>query len=77
MSSYLYAIDNDIYPKVAVIATKEAFKDYLRVKVIPSDRGSVKVEVEVLPQYLSEEREIQLEFFNYLLDYTIQLLFER
>lgn len=77
MSSYLYAIDNDIYPKVAVIAAKEAFKDYLQVKVIPSDRGSVKVEVEVLPQYLSEEREIQLEFFNYLLDYTIQLLFER
>ena len=30
MSSYLYTIDNDIYPKAAVIATKEAFKDYFR-----------------------------------------------
>ncbi len=61
-------IDNSIYSRKALAATREAYRSYCNVQVRPSNDGKVGVTVEVMDEYKEQQRQVILEFWNYFLD---------
>lgn len=69
---YVREISNLIYSKRDLAEARQAFAKFLDVKVVPVSYGRVSLSVGVLSAFQNQEREIVLEFFNYLLDAAIQ-----
>ena len=69
---YVREISNLIYSKSDLAEARQAFAKFLDVKVVPVSYGRVSLSVGVLSAFQNQEREIVLEFFNYLLDAAIQ-----
>ena len=69
---YVREISNLIYSKRDLAEARQAFAKFLDVKVVPVSYGRVSLSVGVLAAFQNQEREIVLEFFNYLLDAAIQ-----
>ena len=58
-------LNNRIYPKKAIAAAIDAFKDFMEVTPKRSSSGHIKYEVKVLPGVCAEEA--IAEFFNFTL----------
>ena len=71
-----FDLDNRIYPKQAVFDAKSAFASYADVRVVQNGRN-VALSFTVKPAFDSSRRQIYLEFLNYLLDRTIQIVAEK
>lgn len=69
---YTREISNSIYTKKDLAEARQAFVKYLSVQVLPVSKGRVLLTIKVKSEYLSQEREVILEFFNYLMDTSIQ-----
>lgn len=69
-------LDNDIYPKKAVLDTKLAFSRFVDSTLVPIS-GGVRLKLVIKPMYENDIRQIYCEFMNYLLDRTIQILIEK
>lgn len=69
-------LDNNIYPKKAVLDTKLAFSQYVDSTLIPIP-GGVTLKLVIKPMYKEDVRQIYCEFMNYLLDKTIQILIDK
>jgi hypothetical protein len=65
-------IDNQLYSRKALNASREAYSKYCLVRVQPAHDGLADVTISVREAYKSEARKVILEFWNFFLDSTIQ-----
>lgn len=77
MKPFEIVIDNDLYPKKAILDARVAFLEYMDIKLSPISSKSVKLFITINPKYNDNKRQIYLEFLNYILDKSTQLLLER
>ncbi len=77
MKPFEIVIDHELYPKKAILDARVAFLEYMDIKLSPISSSSVKLIITINPQYNENKRQIYLEFFNYILDKSTQLLLER
>lgn len=77
MKPFEIVIDHELYPKKAILDARVAFLEYMDIKLSPISSRSVKLIITINPQYNENKRQIYLEFFNYILDKSTQLLLER
>lgn len=77
MKPFEIVIDHELYPKKAILDARVAFLEYMEIKLSPISSRSVKLIITINPQYNENKRQIYLEFFNYILDKSTQLLLER
>ena len=68
---------DEIYSKKSVFDAREAFSSYLTLQITPLGRGRSKLFIKIKPKYLENSREVLLEFMNYMLDRSVQLLLEK
>ncbi len=66
-------IDNTIYPRKAVIDSRQAYRDYCTVQAKPL--GGTRIQLTITARSVDNHggREVILEFLNYLLDKSVEL----
>ena len=72
-------LTNDLYPKKAILAAREAYASYLTVTITPGEAGRLVLQGTVLPPYAEkpEDRaEVWFSFLNYALDESIAMLMQ-
>lgn len=74
---YVLDVCNELYPKEAVFDARSAFTSYLTVRIQPEGRNIARLTLRIEPKYQKESRQIVLEFLNYLLDRSVQIMSEK
>ena len=69
-------IDHSLYPRKALTDARQAYRNYCTLKIVPLGNEKVQVSITVNEKYESESRQIVLDFLNYMLDRSAQILFE-
>ena len=69
-------IDHSLYPRTALADARQTYRDYCTLKIVPLNNDSARVLIIVNDSYDNEHRKIVLEFLNYLLDKSAQILLE-
>jgi hypothetical protein len=69
-------IDHTIYPRKALADARQAYRDYCTLKVVPAGNDKVQISIRVNDAHERESRQVVLDFLNYVLDRSAQLLFE-
>jgi hypothetical protein len=69
-------MDHKLYPRKALLEARQAYKDYCKVEVKPTEDQLVEVSITPMPEYQEDSREVVLEFLNYVLDKAAQLQVE-
>ena len=76
-SQFTRTIDHSLYPRGALAAARQAYRDYCSLKVSPLGADRVEVTITVNAEYESDSRQVVLDFLNYVLDRSAQILFEQ
>ncbi len=61
-------IDHHLYPRKTISAARQAYKDYCLFKIEPINDEKARLTIIVQPEYEAQQREIVLEFLNFVLD---------
>lgn len=61
-------IDNDIYSRRALAEVREAYGKYCTIRATPGASGDVAITLLLKQEYMSEARQVILEFWNFFLD---------
>lgn len=69
-------IDNKFYPKKAVADAKMAYREYCEFSIEPLSGQKACLNVRVKVDYVTNERDVLLGFWNYLLDRACQIVLE-
>jgi hypothetical protein len=69
-------IDHSLYPRTALADARQAYRDYCTLKILPQNNDCARVLITVNDSYDHEHRQVVLDFFNYLLDKSVQILLE-
>jgi hypothetical protein len=69
-------IDQDLYSRKAVAEARQAFRDYCSFDVSPLSENRAQITIHVRDEFKNDERQIALEFLNYLLSKSAQLALE-
>lgn len=69
---YSKVVSNLIFSKDDVAASRQAFLNYLNVQIKPLGFGRIQLFLDVKQEFISNKREICLEFFNFMLDTSTQ-----
>jgi hypothetical protein len=70
-------IDHRIYPRKAVAEAHQAYRNYLTLAVTPLGSDQARIIISVKPEHEANDREVALEFLNYLLDKAAEIQIER
>jgi hypothetical protein len=69
-------IDHTLYPRKALADARQAYRDYCTLKIVPVGSHKIQISIRVNEAHESESRQVVLDFLNYVLDRSAQLLFE-
>ena len=66
--AFVREIDNGIYSRKALADTRDAYRSYCDVLATPLLNNRARVSLTVKKEYITDSRQIILEFWNYFLD---------
>jgi hypothetical protein len=70
-------IDHSLYPRNALADARQAFRDYCSLQIAPLSNDRAEVTITINDTYDSDGRQVVLDFLNYLLDRSAQIVFEQ
>ena len=69
-------IDHSLYPRSALADARQAYRDYCSLKIVPLVGDSAEINITIKDSYEKDSRQVVLDFLNYMLDRSAQVLFE-
>ena len=66
--NFVREIDNSLYSRKALADSRDAYRNYCDIQVSPLPNNKAKVSLTVKSEFLTDSRQIILEFWNYFLD---------
>ena len=73
---FIRTFDHTLYPRKALADARQAYRDYCTLKIVPAGNDKVLISIRVNESHESESRQVVLDFLNFALDRSAQLLFE-
>jgi hypothetical protein len=73
---FIKTVDHSLYPRKALADARQAYRDYCTLKIVPLNNDCASVLITVNDSYEHEHRQVVLDFLNYLLDKSAQILLE-
>jgi hypothetical protein len=73
---FIKNVDHTLYPRKALLDARQAYLDYCTLKVVPLGNDRVQLSITVKDSHENESKQVVLEFLNYLLDRSAQLVLE-
>lgn len=69
-------IDHTLYPRRALAEARQAYQDYCTLEIVPEGNTKAKVTIAVKEAYEKESKQVVLDFLNYTLDRSVQIVLE-
>lgn len=70
-------IDHALYPRKAIADAAQAYQQYCTFRMTPTGNGKAVVTIIVKETHRNQEKQVALEFWNYALDRSIQVLLDQ
>lgn len=70
-------IHHDLYPREALAQARSAFRDYCTIRITPLPGNAAQIAIQVDERCGQNERDVVLEFLNYILDCAAELHLQR
>jgi len=69
-------IDHSLYPRKALAEARQVYRDYCTLNIVPLTNDRAQVTIVVNDKYEDDCRQVVLDFLNYMLDRSAQILLE-